>query len=205
VISASVYGVIVISAIQGFLGGLAFAVLRIPSPLLWGVVMFLLSMIPMAGAAIVWGPAALYLFFTGHWIKAILLVIWGGGVIGMIDNVLRPRLVGERTKLHELLIFFSVLGGLQVFGVLGLVVGPVVFAIALALLEIFRQSEAQREAERIAAATTTTTMSLPAPGTPAPADGNDAAVSLPAASPVLVSVHRSQPNYPAKKRPKRRR
>jgi predicted PurR-regulated permease PerM len=103
--------------------------------------MFLLSTIPMAGSAIVWAPAAIYLFATGHWIKSIFLVAWGALVIGMIDNVLRPRLVGKRAKLHELIIFFSVLGGLQVFGVLGLFVGPVVAAIALALVEVFQHSE----------------------------------------------------------------
>ena len=141
VISASVNGVLVISAIQGLLGMIAFLVLGLPSALLWGVMMFLLSTIPMAGSAIVWAPAAIYLFATGHWIKAVLLVAWGALVIGMIDNVLRPRLVGKRAKLHELIIFFSVLGGLQVFGVLGLFVGPVVAAIALALVEVFQRSE----------------------------------------------------------------
>jgi predicted PurR-regulated permease PerM len=141
VISASVNGVLVISAIQGLLGMIAFYALELPSALLWGVIMFLLSTIPMAGSAIVWAPAAIYLFATGHWIKAALLVAWGALVIGMIDNVLRPRLVGKRAKLHELIIFFSVLGGLQVFGVLGLFVGPVVAAIALALVEVFQRSE----------------------------------------------------------------
>ncbi len=141
IISASLNGVLVISAIQGVLGALSFWVLGLPSPVLWGVVMFLFSMIPMAGAAIVWVPAALYFFMTGHPVKGVILVIWGGGVIGMIDNVLRPRLVGERTRLHELVVFFSVLGGLQVFGVLGLVVGPVVVAISLSLLEVFKRLE----------------------------------------------------------------
>jgi predicted PurR-regulated permease PerM len=147
VISASVNGVLVISAVQGFLGMIAFWVLELPSALLWGVMMFLLSTIPMAGSAIVWGPAAIYLFATGHWIKAVMLVVWGGVVIGLIDNILRPRLVGKRAKLHELIIFFSVLGGLQVFGVLGLFVGPVVAAIALALVEVFHRSE-KEEAEK---------------------------------------------------------
>jgi len=133
--------VLVISAIQGILGGIAFAFLGLPSPVMWGVVMFLFSMIPMAGAAIVWAPAAIYLFATGNIAKGVILVIWGGGVIGMIDNLLRPRLVGERTRLHELVVFFSVLGGLQVFGVLGLVVGPVVVAIGLSLLEVFKRLE----------------------------------------------------------------
>jgi predicted PurR-regulated permease PerM len=139
VISASVYGVIVIATIQGTLGGLAFWVLGLPSPLMWGAVMVLLSMIPVVGSTIVWVPTALYLLATGDWWRGILLIAWGAGVIGMIDNILRPRLVGGRTRLHELIVFFSVLGGLQVFGILGLVVGPVVVAITLALLDVFRQ------------------------------------------------------------------
>jgi predicted PurR-regulated permease PerM len=103
-------------------------------------VMFLMSMIPMAGAFIVWVPAALYLLLTGSYVKALVLVVWGVVVIGSIDNFLSPRLVGRRARLHELLIFFSVLGGLQVFGVLGLVIGPVLAAITLALIEVVRQA-----------------------------------------------------------------
>jgi predicted PurR-regulated permease PerM len=141
VISASVYGVLVIAVIQGVLGGLAFWLLNLPSPLLWGVVMIFLSMIPMAGAFIVWVPAAIFLAMTGHIGKAVMLAIWGALVIGSVDNFLRPKLVGEKTRLHELLIFFSVLGGLQVFGVLGLVLGPVIVAITLALLDILRQAD----------------------------------------------------------------
>lgn len=138
VIGASVYGVLAIAVIQGALGGLAFWVLRVPSALVWGVVMTFLSMIPMLGAFLVWVPAAIYLAATGHYVKAVLLVLWGTLVIGMIDNFLRPKLVGSRTKLHELLIFFAVLGGLQVFGVLGIVMGPVVLAVTMTLINIFR-------------------------------------------------------------------
>ncbi|MBA2340720.1 MAG: AI-2E family transporter [Pyrinomonadaceae bacterium] len=141
VISASVYGVLVIATIQGALGGLAFWFLGLPSPLVWGVVMMFMSMIPVLGAFIVWIPAAIYLLATGQIWQGVVLIVWGALVIGSIDNFLRPKLVGEKTRLHELLIFFSVLGGLQVFGVLGLVLGPVVVAIALALLEVFRQAE----------------------------------------------------------------
>ena len=140
VIGATIYGVLAISAIQGVLGFLIFFLLGLPSPLLWGVVMFLMSMIPMAGAFVVWVPAALYLLLTGSYVKAILLAVWGVLVIGSIDNFLSPRLVGRRARLHELLIFFSVLGGLQVFGVLGLVLGPVLAAITLALIEVVRQA-----------------------------------------------------------------
>lgn len=141
VISASLYGVLVIAMIQGALGGLAFWVLGLPSAIVWAVVMTFLSMIPMAGSFFVWVPAAIYLAATGHWIKALVLVGWGLLVIGTIDNFLRPKLVGEKTKLHELFIFFSVLGGLKVFGVLGIVLGPVVLAITLALLDVFRQAD----------------------------------------------------------------
>lgn len=138
VIGASVYGVLAIAAVQGTLGGLAFWALGVPSALVWGVVMTFLSMIPMLGAFLVWVPAAIYLAATGHYVKALLLVLWGTLVIGMIDNFLRPKLVGSRTKLHELLIFFAVLGGLQVFGVLGIVMGPVVLAVTMTLIDIFR-------------------------------------------------------------------
>src|SRR5919107_2358402 len=113
VIGATVYGVLAIAAIQGTLGTFIFWILGLPSPLLWGVVMFFLSMIPMAGAFLVWVPAAIYLALIGAYVKAGVLVAWGLLVISSIDNVLSPRLVGRRARLHELLIFFAVLGGLQ--------------------------------------------------------------------------------------------
>jgi len=138
VIDASVYGVITIAAIQGALGGLAFWVLGLRSAIIWAVVMTFLSMVPMLGAFIVWVPAAIYLALSGHYVKALMLAAWGTLVIGMIDNFLRPKLVGSRTRLHELLIFFSVLGGLNVFGVLGVVLGPVVMALTLSLIDVYR-------------------------------------------------------------------
>jgi predicted PurR-regulated permease PerM len=140
VIAATVYGVLAIAAIQGTLGTFIFWALGLPSPLLWGVVMFFLSMIPMAGAFLVWVPAAIYLALTGAITQSVILVVWGVLVIGGIDNILSPRLVGKRARLHELLIFFAVLGGLQVFGVLGLILGPVAVAMTLALIEMVRQA-----------------------------------------------------------------
>jgi predicted PurR-regulated permease PerM len=145
VIYASVYGVIVIAGIQGTLGGLAFAVLGLPSPLVWGVVMFFLSMVPLVGSSVVWVPTAAYLAVNGHWGKGLALALWGALVIGTIDNFLRPKLVGERAGLHELLIFFSVLGGLRIWGALGLALGPVVVAITLALLDIFRRADSESQ------------------------------------------------------------
>lgn len=147
VIGASVYGVLVIAAIQGTIGGVAFWFLGLPSALLWGVVMILLSMIPMAGAFVVWIPAAIYLAATGQWLNALILTFIGLFVIGTIDNFLRPKLVGEKTRLHELLIFFSVLGGLHVFGILGLVLGPVVVALTFTFLDVFQKADGRTEEE----------------------------------------------------------
>ena len=140
IIQASVQGVIFIAGIQGLLGAIGFWALGVPSAVLWGVVMFILSLVPALGAFLVWVPAAIYLFATGAWIKGIILVVWGGVVIGSVDNFLRPKLVGKKTGMHDLVIFFSVLGGLQVFGILGLFVGPVVVAVALAIIEVFKQA-----------------------------------------------------------------
>ena len=142
IIAASVYGVLVIAMVQGTLGGVMFWILGIPSALVWAVIMTLLCMIPMAGSALVWAPAAIYLGLTGSYTKAVVLFLFGILVIGTVDNFLRPRLVGGKTKMHELFIFFSVLGGLKVFGIVGILVGPVVLAITLALLEVFRRGGA---------------------------------------------------------------
>ncbi|MBT9588938.1 AI-2E family transporter [bacterium] len=141
IISASVYGVVVLAIIQGILGGLAFWFLGLPSPLMWGVVMILFATIPMAGTFVVWVPAAIYLAASGHYAKAGFLTFWGVVVIGMSDNLLRPTLVGKKAKMHDLLIFFAVLGGLRAFGVLGILMGPVVLAVSMTLLEAFRRAD----------------------------------------------------------------
>jgi predicted PurR-regulated permease PerM len=138
VIDASLYGVLAIAVLQGTLGGLAFWVLGVPSPAIWGMVMTITALIPLIGTPVVWIPVAIYLLGNGHWGKAIGLLIWGGLVISQVDNFLRPKLVGRRAGLHPLVIFFAVLGGLKVFGFLGLFVGPVVVAVTLALLDVLR-------------------------------------------------------------------
>ena len=141
VVSASVYGVVTIAMIQGLLGGLAFWILGIPAPILWALVMTFVCMIPIAGSFLIWLPASIYLMMTGHWTKAIFLILWGTLIISTIDNFLRPRLIKNQTKLHELFVFFSVLGGISVFGLLGIVLGPVVLAITLGLLNTFHQDD----------------------------------------------------------------
>jgi predicted PurR-regulated permease PerM len=138
VVGASVYGVVTIATLQGLLGGFAFWLLGVPSPLLWAVLMTFVCMIPIAGSFLVWLPLSIYLMVTGHWIKAVLLIIWGAFVVSTIDNFLRPKLIKNQTRLHELFVFFSVLGGITVFGLLGLVLGPVILAITLGLLQTFR-------------------------------------------------------------------
>jgi predicted PurR-regulated permease PerM len=138
VLNASVNGVLVIALVQGTLGGVIFWILGIPSSLLWGVVMAFLSLIPLLGTSIIWFPAALYLLADGYWVKCIILIFWGVAVIGTADNILRPRLVGQKAHMHELLIFFSVMGGLRVFGVLGILLGPVVLSVALGFIEVAR-------------------------------------------------------------------
>lgn len=145
VIHASVLGVLVIAVLQGALGGVAFAFLGLPSPVLWGVVMGFFAMVPMVGAGAVWLPAALLLLATGQPGKAIALSAVGALLIGTIDNLLRPYLVGGRTGLHELVVFFAVLGGLKLFGVVGLLVGPAVFAVGWSLLELFRDGRVDAE------------------------------------------------------------
>lgn len=141
VVNASVYGVVSIALLQGCLGGLAFWALGIPSPILWGVLLALVCMIPVAGSFFIWLPASIFLMLTGHWTKAILLILWGALVISTIDNFLRPRLIKNQTRLHELFVFFSVLGGMSVFGLLGIVLGPVVLAVTLGLLQTFRRQD----------------------------------------------------------------
>lgn len=148
VLRASTYGVVLVAAIQGALGAAMFAVLGLPSPALWGVVMALFAMIPVAGSGIVWLPASLYLFATGASGKALVLLLWGALVVASIDNLLRPRIVGKRARMHELVVFFGVLGGLEVFGLVGVVVGPAVLAVTATLLSVARNGGVLRPTTR---------------------------------------------------------
>ena len=135
---ATIYGTLAVSATQGLLGGLMFWWLGLPTPLLWGVVMAILAVVPVLGAFVIWIPAALFLALGGSWGKALILTVWCGVVVSTIDNLLRPVLVGNRLKLHTVLAFMSVVGGLILFGASGLILGPVVLTITTALLEIWR-------------------------------------------------------------------
>ena len=136
-IHATIYGTLAVACVQGLLGGLMFWWLDLPAPLLWGTVMALLAIIPVFGAFIIWIPAALFLGLDGEWGKALILTMWGVVVVGTVDNLLCPILVGNRLKQHTILAFISLVGGLILFGPAGLILGPVVLTITMVLLEIW--------------------------------------------------------------------
>jgi predicted PurR-regulated permease PerM len=136
-IFASVTTSLVIAAVQGLICGGAFAIVGLRSAVFWGVVMGFLSLLPVVGAWPVWVPAAIYLFSTGHPGRAIALIAICGAFGAGVDSVLRPALVGGRASLNGLLVFISVLGGISVFGVLGVVLGPIVVATAVGMLDVY--------------------------------------------------------------------
>ena len=150
VVRATVKGNIVIAVIQGTIGGVAFWALGIQGALLWGALMVLLSLLPAVGAAIVWVPAAVYLFVIGSTGKGLILVAIGGGVIAVVDNLLRPVLVGKDTRLPDYVILVSTVGGLSIFGINGFVIGPLIAALFISAWTIFRDERHRYEAPPLA-------------------------------------------------------
>jgi predicted PurR-regulated permease PerM len=139
---ATIKGTLVVGIVQGTLGGIGFAVLGIGAPVLWGVVMALLSILPAAGPAFVWLPAAIILIAGGEVIPGIILIIVGSLVIGLVDNLLRPLLVGRDTRMPDYLILLSTLGGLTGFGLAGIVIGPIIAAF---FLSVWKMAEEEYE------------------------------------------------------------
>lgn len=137
VIQATMYGGVFIALLQGILGGVLFLIVGIPSPVFWGAVMAFLSIIPLVGAFIVYVPAGVILIIGGSYIKGLLVILIGTFVISQIDNVIRPLLISGKTSLHPLLLFFTIMGGIAVFGLLGVVVGPMIAAGFTILLRVF--------------------------------------------------------------------
>lgn len=132
VIRATIKGSIVVAIIQGLIGGIVFWMLGIEGALLWGVTMGFFSLLPAIGTGLIWVPVALYLFATGAIVKGLILVFCGIFIIGMVDNLLRPILVGRDTRLPDYVVLISTLGGLELFGFSGIVIGPVVAALFIA-------------------------------------------------------------------------
>ncbi len=137
VIRATIKGNLVVALVQGALGWLIFLILGVGAPVLLGVLIALLSLLPAVGAPVVWLPIAIYLFATGHTWQAVTLAVFGALVIGSVDNILRPILVGKDTKLPDYVVLIATLGGLAVFGANGFVIGPVIAALFVAVWEIF--------------------------------------------------------------------
>jgi predicted PurR-regulated permease PerM len=137
VIRATVKGNLLVAALQGLLGGLAFWFLGVKGALLWGVVMAFLSLLPAVGAALVWAPVALYFLFTGALWQGAALIAWGVLVIGLVDNLLRPVLVGKDTQLPDYVVLMTTLGGMVVFGINGFVLGPAIAAMFIAVWHIY--------------------------------------------------------------------
>jgi predicted PurR-regulated permease PerM len=134
---ATLKGTILIGVAQGVLGGLGFWAVGLDGAIFWGTVMTILSIIPAIGGALVWLPAAIVLIATGEIWRGVALIAFCTLVVGSVDNVLRPRLVGQDTKMHELLIFFSTLGGLMLFGAMGFILGPILAALFVTAWEMF--------------------------------------------------------------------
>jgi predicted PurR-regulated permease PerM len=140
VIRATVKGSILVAVAQGALGGLIFWFLGIHAPLLWAVLTAFLSLLPAVGAALVWLPVAIYFLAAGAAWKGVILIGYGVLVISLVDNILRPILVGKDTKMPDYVVLISTLGGLAIFGATGLVLGPVIAAMFIAAWEIFSLS-----------------------------------------------------------------
>lgn len=138
-VHAIVYGTIMVAALQGSLAGLMFWALGLSAPLFWGIVMSLLAIVPVLGTFVIWIPEAVYLALEGHETKAIILALWGVLMVGEIDNVVRPILVGNRLKLHTVPVFIAIVGGILLFGPPGLILGPLAMTVTLLLSSVFRQ------------------------------------------------------------------
>lgn len=145
VIRATIKGNVAVAAVQGALGGLAFWVLGVQGALLWAVLMAFLSLLPAVGAALVWLPVAIYFLATGHVWEGVSLIVFGVVVIGLVDNILRPILVGKDTQMPDYIVLMSTVGGMALFGVNGFVIGPVVAALFMATWDLFASSNEEAE------------------------------------------------------------
>ncbi len=136
-VMANVYGVLGVAAAQGLLAGIGYWMVGLPSPVLWGLVTALFSTVPLVGSGMVWVPASILLAAGGSWGRAALLVAWGGGVVSMSDNFVRPWIVGQRSNSNTLLVFFALLGGAKLFGLAGLFIGPVALSVTGVLFKFW--------------------------------------------------------------------
>ena len=142
VIRAVIYGVILTALLQGLLGGIGFWITGLPAPVLFGAIMFIMAIIPFAGTAIVWGPAAIYLLYYGMIWQGIFLILWGLLAVGMIDNFLKPYFISKRLGFHVIFSFIGIIGGMSAFGFVGVFLGPLLLALLIRWIEKYSGMEA---------------------------------------------------------------
>jgi predicted PurR-regulated permease PerM len=152
-IFANVYGIFAVGIAQGMLTAVALVALGVGSALLLGIIAAVCSVVPLVGPSLVWLPVSISFFFSGNWIKGLVLIAWGLVVVGMADNIIRPLVVAGRVQLHPAVLLFALLGGVQQFGFVGLFIGPIGIALILSVIEMLRE-ETVRTSEK-----------PPAPGT----------------------------------------
>jgi predicted PurR-regulated permease PerM len=140
-IIANVHGCVAVAAAQGMFTGLAFLVLGLPLPILWGIVTGVFSMIPVIGSGAVWGPAAILMFINGDWWKGVAMLVWGAVIVAQLDNFVRPYIVSKRSAMHPLAVFISLMGGVAVFGVLGLFLGPVILSVTIVVFQMLKEGD----------------------------------------------------------------
>ena len=145
---AVIYGSIIIAVIQGTLGGIGFLIFGLSSPFLWGMVMVFASLIPYVGSSIIWFPASLMLIFNGYLnmetnliIKGILLMLYGIFIVGTVDNILKPKIIGDKSGLHPVLVLLGVVGGLALLGFVGIIVGPIILAMLVTFIKIYEEEK----------------------------------------------------------------
>lgn len=146
IIVSTMYGGVVVAIVQGTMGGIAFALFGISSPVLWGLAMAIASFIPLVGPFSIWAPASVFLVIQGETFNGIGLAVVGAFGISMVDNFLKPLIIGSRAKIPFLVLFFSVLGGIKLFGLIGLIMGPLVVALFVSVIEVFRNMEEGKRA-----------------------------------------------------------
>lgn len=188
VVKATVKGNILVAVVQGTLGGLIFWVLDVQGALLWGVLMAVLSLLPAVGAAVIWGPVAIYFLATGAIWQAAVLTAFGALVIGLADNILRPILVGKDTKLPDYVVLISTLGGMGLFGINGFVIGPLIAALFLAAWSLYienREEISESVEERVVVAVENNTGAVVTTET---ANGKQTVVSASAAAPISAAA-----------------
>jgi predicted PurR-regulated permease PerM len=137
--TAVINGVFLIALGQGIMTGIGFAVFSVPFPVFWGFLAAVLALLPIGGAALVWIPGALFVFLTGSTLKGVLLAVWGTVLVSLPDNFLKPMIIGKKAKLPTFFLFLGILGGLQVYGFLGILFGPLVVTLLTAFIQIYRE------------------------------------------------------------------